>query len=356
MPKRRAPKGCYWRHNILWGRVTVRGEDVRFSLRTSDAKTAERRFGEERSRLIAQTHFGDARMPYDGAFAEWSGHIVAQVGPATVKRYAVSLRQIAYKLRPLNVDEIDKAIVSEIVTERRGLGASNATIRRDLTALSSVLEFAEDQGWREGNPALHRLRRLKERRDPIVLPELDDIHYVIARAPGNFAAMIESAWLAGCRQGELVTALRTRLHHGLKQFTVIGKGNKLRVIQLSDAAYARMASVPASLSAPWLFWHSDGLPYRNVASRFTALVRAAQKAAQSEGCGFRPFRFHDLRHRYAVDELKAGRSIYDLQGHLGHTSVKTTEMYLAYLTTEEAARAKAAPTAQNPAQRERFSA
>jgi hypothetical protein len=30
---------------------------------------------------------------------------------------------------------------------------TNATIKRDLVALSSVLNFAIDQGWRDDNPA-----------------------------------------------------------------------------------------------------------------------------------------------------------------------------------------------------------
>ncbi len=50
---------------------------------------------------------------------------------------------------------------------------------------------------------------------------------------------------------------------------------------------------------------------------------------------FQPFRFHDLRHRHAVDWLKSGRSIYDLQQRLGHGSIKTTEIYLGYLTPNE---------------------
>jgi len=51
--------------------------------------------------------------------------------------------------------------------------------------------------------------------------------------------------------------------------------------------------------------------------------------------------FHNLRHRYAVDYLKNalpdGRtpSIYALSQHLGHASVKTTEIYFAYLSGTE---------------------
>jgi integrase/recombinase XerD len=47
-----------------------------------------------------------------------------------------------------------------------------------------------------------------------------------------------------------------------------------------------------------------------------------------------------LRHLHAVEWLRSGRSIYELQHRLGHSSIKTTEMYLKYLTPEEAARGK----------------
>jgi integrase/recombinase XerD len=45
--------------------------------------------------------------------------------------------------------------------------------------------------------------------------------------------------------------------------------------------------------------------------------------------------------------------IYTLSKHLGHTSVKTTEIYLAFLTPDEAERAKSG-TAQKTAQSRRF--
>src|ERR1700722_1233341 len=53
-----------------------------------------------------------------------------------------------------------------------------------------------------------------------------------------------------------------------------------------------------------------------------------------------PFRFHDLRHVYAVETLRSGTSIYRVSQHLGHTSVHTTEIYLAHLTPDEADRAR----------------
>ena len=341
--RKKAPPGTYWRGTILWGRIQVAGKEYKWSLRTSDAAIARRRVKAERDRLVAETHFGEFRVKYEDVFTEWSEHIETQVGPETSKRYAVSLKQLEPELLPLFIDQIDKAKVLEIVKSRRNAGVTTATIRRDLTALSSVLEYAEDHEYREGNPALARLRKLKERRDPIVLPEHAHIRQVAKRAPRMLSAMIMAALATGCRQNELVTAERRNLDPERHQLTVRGKGNKIRVVELDTETCAMLYALPAALGCKWLFWHDAGEPYRSVASGFRVLVRAemkaAQKAAQAKGHkdpDFRLFTFHHLRHRHAVDWLKSGRSIYDLQQRLGHTSVKTTEIYLDYLTPDEA--------------------
>lgn len=351
MPTRKAPSNCYWRGHVLWGRIQVKGTEIKWSLRTGDAAIAKRRVKDRRDREIAVAHFGDDRKSYDDTFTRWSGHIISQVSPTTAERYACSLSQLAPWLRPLFVDEINKAMVNQIVDARRTAGVSIATIRRDLTALSSVLDYAEHRDWREGNPALPALRRLKERREPIVLPDHGHITRVAARAPGMLSVLTLAALRTGCRQDELVRAERNNLDRQRRQLTVLGKGNRPRVIELDEDTFESLRALPAAIGCRWLFWHGDGEPYRNVSSRFAAIVkaeyRAAQKAAQAVGNdkdpGFRPFRFHDLRHRHAVDWLKSGRSIYDLKERLGHRSIKTTEIYLAFLTPEEARTVKQTP-------------
>ncbi|HKR92239.1 MAG TPA: site-specific integrase [Novosphingobium sp.] len=66
---------------------------------------------------------------------------------------------------------------------------------------------------------------------------------------------------------------------------------------------------------------------------------SAQKSVQSRHIFVR-FRFHDLRHLFAVRFLQNGGSIYALQGIMGRTSVKTTEIYLAHLTPDQQLKSK----------------
>lgn len=348
--KGKESRNVYKRGETWWVRFSVDGKEHRRSLRTSDESVAKRRAEQERTKAVAAHHFGDDRKTYVEVFAAWSEHITGQIAPKTAKRYGVSLGQLEPFLKPRFFDEIDMDCIAEIVRERRKV-ASVATVRRDLSALSNVIEFAIGEGWRkEGdNPALYRQKRLKERRDPIVLPVAEDIAAVHALIPRNLRLMCEAAVETGCRQDELVTARPRGFNQERRQLTVRGKGNKDRTIDLSNAAHRILASLPVYLNGKWLFWHDEGEPYRNVASRYAAYVKTAQKSAQKAKRDFHPFRFHDLRHYYAVHFLKNRGNIYELQHRLGHVSIKTTEEYLKFLTAEEAQIAKFG-TAQNPAQ------
>lgn len=221
----------------------------------------------------------------------------------------------------LHLDEIDGALIGEIVDRRLAAKVTNAAIWRDLVALSSVLKFAQIRKLRPDNPAGDHMALLSERRDPITLPDPADIRRVIGKAPGTMASLIEAAWMTGCRIDELLTAKRSQMDHTRRQLTVIGKRNKLRVIGLDGWGYDEVfRRLPAKLGKPSLFWHHDGEPHKTASGQFKCLVKSVDREAQKQARespervhSFRSFRFHDLRHRHAVDWLKSGRSIYDLQ-------------------------------------------
>lgn len=336
MSKRKAPKGCFWRGNTLWGRVQVKGGDIKWSLRTDDPEIAKRRHKVERDRQVAASHYGDHRRMFTDVMAEWGEQLGRQVGARTAARYATSLKQLQPFLDGVYLDEINGEFVADIIKKRQAHGVKNATIKRDLGAVSSVLNFSIDQGFREDNPVLPRLRRVKERRDPIILPDHQHIQMVVAKAPGMLSEMIRAYLATGARRDELVYGRRAQLDHTRKQLTLKGKGNKLRVIDLDQWGYEEIfKSLPAALGSAYLFWHHQGEPYKTVSGQFRVLVASVAKQAQKQEQDFRRFRLHDLRHRHAVDWLKSGRSLYDLQHRLGHTSIKTTEIYLRYLTPDE---------------------
>ncbi len=352
--KRKAPTGCYWRGNTLWGRVKLNGRDIRWPLHTSDPAVARARRAAGKDRLTADAYHGDGPRTFVEALESWEPWIERKAGPKTVQRYACSLDQLQGFLEGKRIAEIDGRLVADIIRARTADGVSNATIRRDLVALSSVINFAIDQGWLESNAVLARMKRVKERRDPIVLPRPEDIDLVLSRAPGMIKDMVRVAMATGAREDELLRARRDDIAHERRQLTLFGKRNKRRSVALDPFdGYDLLRALPSYMGSTLLFWHSAGESYKNFASQFSAIIDRTGKWAAGQGIEFRPFRFHDLRHWHAVHWLKQGRSIYELKDRLGHASVKTTEGYLraGYLTFEEKQVAIAgAPVAQKAAQ------
>jgi len=241
----------------------------------------------------------------------------------TAKRYEVSIRQLDDVLSDRFVDEIDRRLLTEIVGQRKRAGATNATVRRDLTAVSGILSACQLWGWRDDNPARDFDRSfIRERRDPINPPSDDDIAKLINVTPGNFGRAILFLRQTGMRQQEAVMLKWPQIDLNRKVVQLITtKGGRPRAVQLDEKASDTLVGTARHAQGSYVFWHHEGLPYRNFASRFRTHVRRAGVA----------FRCHDLRHKFAIEYLRSGGDIYKLSRVLGHRSVKTTELYLGFI-------------------------
>src|ERR1700722_10342340 len=92
--------------------------------------------------------------------------------------------------RPVDVTEFT-AICRHSQRRHAGVSAKNATSDQQAA------------GWREGNPALDAIRLLRERRDPIVLPDEASIQAVFGECSPALRKLAVAARLTGARQAEL---------------------------------------------------------------------------------------------------------------------------------------------------------
>lgn len=334
-------RNLYKRAGTYYARVKVNGRDKRRSLRTGSKTLALKKLRKILGEADhAREHKGEERHTWKSVVVEWSTAMIGAVKPDVLDRYKTSLAGLRSILDPLFIEEITTKTIARIVKHRKTDKVTNATIRRDLTAVSSVIRWCCAQGWREDNPA-HAYDRsvIRERRDPIVLPDPDDIDVIAKRAGGNFGQAIKYAQFTGMRQEEVFGLERTQLRGKVTDLSKT-KTDTPRAVVNDERALGTLKGTNLAHESKWVFWHGDpkeeAKRYRNVASRFRHLIREALANKTIK----RAFRFHDLRHWYAVDYLRAGGNIYVLQGILGHASIKTTEVYLRYLTPEEQHRAK----------------
>lgn len=136
---------------------------------------------------------------------------------------------------------------------------------------------------------------------------------------------------AGLRLSE---ATRVKVKHLVKSrkriFIQQGKGGKDRYSILSQTMLLQIDIYQKQYRPHhWLFSGSD---FRHPISNRTLqqiYYQAKNKARILEQGGV-----HQLRHCFATHMLEAGMSIFDLQKLMGHTSIKTTSIYLHTVNTD----------------------
>jgi site-specific recombinase XerD len=127
----------------------------------------------------------------------------------------------------------------------------------------------------------------------------------------------------GLRITEAVTLPVTAVDSKQMALHVIGKRNKQRVLPLTESILQMLREVwKVHRSPKWLF------PSRRLLTPLPdATARAAFVKARSE-CGFDTnFRPHSLRHSFATHMLQCGVDIRIIQILLGHSSLRSTEIY-----------------------------
>lgn len=333
------PENLYRRGGTWWARASIDGKDVRRSLRTglkAEAVKRRRKFLEE---LDHARFWGEERHTWAEAIAGWSEHAAKSLGPATYERYLTSLRQAHPILKDLYVDEIDERQVAKIAFRK---GPSNATRRRDLTAVSHVLRWCKANGWVRANVAhLWERDAIPEKRDPIILPTADEIDALVSACPGNFANLVRFLQYSGVRQEEGASLEWSMFDRRRGAIQIKVKRNRTRSVKIDARAVGTIIGTARQLKAAgFVFWHGAGERYEDVKGKFTRIRARLNRARVAEGLEALRFRCHDLRHWYAVDFLRRGGSLADLQEHLGHSSVATTEIYTKFLTPEEARKAR----------------
>jgi integrase/recombinase XerD len=328
------------RRGIYYARFEIDGRDVKKSLGTSNEREAKRLLKEliARYREPARQRkvLGVRAITLPDAIANW--HIAAaadRTKPRTILRYgrswAVINRYIAEELKrnpdTMLLSDLNMQFIRDYISWRMKQGAVS-NVKRDLTAMSVVLRLGVSQGYASENAARDYDRKvLKERRKVLAPPTVEEVQEFVKKAPPLFGRVAAFLRLTGMRQEEALLLEWRQVNWQDKQLLLtFTKTSQPRVIELSEEAVAMLREQEAAgYSKRYVFAQASGKPFRNYASNF-------RTKAKRYGLGFR---CHDLRHAFAIAWLKSGESIYRLQFQLGHTSIKTTEVYLRFLSAEE---------------------
>lgn len=146
-------------------------------------------------------------------------------------------------------------------------------------------------------------------------------------------AILETLFSTGLRVSELVKLNRDQIDLKRREFGVVGKGGRFRVVFLSKSAAKWLGRYLASRNDRWapLFIRLPGkkaevtdgekmrLSVRSIQRIVKKYVRKAKIPVDAT--------VHTLRHSFATDLLMAGADIRSVQEMLGHKNIATTQIY-----------------------------
>ena len=186
-----------------------------------------------------------------------------------------------------------------------------ATINRSLGTLKKGLRLA----WEHGRTPVDysgMVKRLPENNRKTLYLTMDQVKVLADAASENVRAAIWISLLTGCRRGEVCKIQRKDIGD---EFIRIEAGNT------KTLRYRQVPIIPAL--RPWLEYVPLPISFEGVKSG----VRRAREKADMPHVGF-----HTLRHSCATLLLSLGVPLHVVRDILGHSSIKTTEIYAHAMT------------------------
>lgn len=279
-----------------------------------------RTLAEQNGISVPYTASPGLQEPSNG-LALWESYMVAEGFSArTVRFYMYTVTKY------LASDPIpsELSIRSYLANEfRRGIGATR--VKDILKALKSFFGFLYDSGLWNHNPT-SRIKYPKLPKRERQIPSTEDVFKLLAMPKSPKAqAYLSLLTDTGGRYDEIVRLTWDRVNFETGEIVVIGKGNKERVLPISDVTRAILIAYRQTLNGSKMVFPSNdkrGAWDNSAANRI--LSRLCKKA------GIPKITAHQLRHFFASYTLEGGGegSLKALQELLGHADIKTTSIYL----------------------------
>jgi integrase/recombinase XerD len=209
------------------------------------------------------------------------------------------------------------------------------SISRALSALRTFFRFLRDEQQMSGDPMATVQRPRLAMKLPDVL-SINEVRRLLEAAAGadprslRDRAMLELAYAAGLRVTELINVRINRLNLQRGFVSVIGKGDKERLVPVGSVALSavrewlaqgRKDMLPPGAPSEHLFITARGGPM----TRQCFWLRLKQLALKAGIV--RRVSPHTLRHSFATHLLIGGADLRTVQVLLGHADITTTEIY-----------------------------
>ncbi|MEC7865931.1 MAG: site-specific tyrosine recombinase XerD [Pseudomonadota bacterium] len=253
----------------------------------------------------------------------------------TLSAYNQDLSNFTLWLKGSSLKNVDRIKLLDYLTYRFEQGYNSRSTARTLSSLRSFYAFLVEKNFITENPTSKIDSPKLGSSLPKILSE-EDVNKLI-NAPDiktpiglRDRTMLEILYACGLRISELITLNVLNLNSRQGLVSVMGKGEKERLVPMGEEALERVADYLAYGRNQFLK-ENQSSSFLFLSKRGTRMTRQAfwyriKQYALKSGVD-KSLSPHTLRHAFATHLLNHGADLRTIQLLLGHTSLSTTQIY-----------------------------
>lgn len=259
-----------------------------------------------------------------------------ELNDKTIKAYRIDLKQY---FNYLNTDEPQKQDIEGYIINLHKI-YKQKTVKRKLASIKAFYNYLEEEEYINENP----FRKIRVKfKEAVVLPKIimrEEIetllnHMYDCRAVKKKyrywlrdMAVIETFFATGARVYEISNIEKDCIDLKSGLLCIKGKGNKERYVQIGNLKVLELLQKYYAANQDDIN-HSGYFFVNGRAGRFTEQSIRIMLRKYSEEAGIsRRITPHMFRHSFATFLIEEGVDISCVQQILGHSSIKTTQIYI----------------------------
>lgn len=338
----------YWEARITTGRDPGTGKQVQRSFTGKTQKEVREKLQAAAVAVNDGTYTDPSRLTVAQWLDLWTRDYLVNVKPNTARAYRCHIKNhIRPGLGAVRMTELHPHTVQNFINSLDGLAPASA--RMVYRVLHAAMEKAVELDYIPRNPAAKCVLPKMERREIHPLTDEQSAALIRAAAGTRIEHLVTLALFTGFRLSELLGLTWEAVDFDRGTITVdkqlsanpargplftTPKSGKPRTVTPAASAFqvlrkqkAKQAEQRLKAGPLWsnpyglVFPAEDGGPlFQQSVERDFSAIRAA--------AGLDGIRFHDLRHTFAVNSIRAGDDIKTIQENLGHaTAAFTLDVY-----------------------------
>ena len=255
--------------------------------------------------------------------------------PNTITSYRKDLEDfLSFLMDREGLEEWQKAekkMVRNFIVFLSEKGLTKRSINRKISTLKSFYAFLQRISLIGVSPVegISTLKFYPEKQIPFSKEEMQELTVILENGEVELLdrLIIEVLYQTGMRRAELCDLLLENVHFYRNEITVIGKGNKQRIVPVSPILMKELKVYNDEHRRPnpdinlYFFVTPKG---KKITEKFVYLLVTRYLSAVSSKKKRSP---HILRHSFATHILNNGAEISKVKKMMGHASLSSTQVY-----------------------------